>query len=300
MNLNDYVERKRIKNTSDGFFAADISIADILSKSGIDFLLGKDGSEIKTSYFYDDWYVFAIEKQNRFTYGLFKMREQECDKEYGADGDIPGVTVSFVEFHIDKLINCVDDPTDKNRVELSEEIERVVSKKGEKHSATMKEYFIKAESEASYLIAEMYVSFIAGFCNEGYIKVPESFENKKNKRRLSDFIKINNKQAGKTICDGEKIYINNPEDLSDFEKYAILATHTANTSFNSFAAEIQFHAEYLMDIMKIEIPFLSRSVYDSAIRADMSVMGSKFEGFCPYYDDNNKIVRKQAELHGIK
>ena len=85
------------------------------------------------------------------------------------------------------------------------------------------------------------------------------------------FLEENNKAAGHTVCDHEKIYIQNPDSLSVYEKRAILATHAANVSVHSFAAEVRFHARFLTWYARLPIPFLRKSAYDSAIRADMTI-----------------------------
>ena len=38
----------------------------------------------------------------------------------------------------------------------------------------------------------------------------------------------------------------------------------------SFAAEVEYHARYLIGLAKIKIPFFKKTIYDSAIRADMT------------------------------
>ena len=99
------------------------------------------------------------------------------------------------------------------------------------------------------------------------------------------------------ICDHQFIYLEHPQQLCDHEKYAILATHTANTSFHSFAAEIRFHALFLTSLAKIPIPLIWRSPYDSAIRADMSIDDCELQGPTPYYRENSCMVRKQKQTH---
>ena len=81
------------------------------------------------------------------------------------------------------------------------------------------------------------------------------------------------------------------------EAAAILATHTGNTSVFSFAAEVEYHARFLTLFAKIKIPFVGRSVYDSAIRADMTVGDNEFEGPAPFHRPDSKIVKRQYALH---
>ena len=81
------------------------------------------------------------------------------------------------------------------------------------------------------------------------------------------------------------------------ECLAILATHTGNTSVFSFAAEVEYHARFLTPLAKIKIPFYGRSIYDSAIRADMTICDTELEGPAPFYKDDAKIVKRQYALH---
>ena len=51
---------------------------------------------------------------------------------------------------------------------------------------------------------------------------------------------------------------------------------------------------------KIKIPFLGKSVYDSAIRADMSIGDTELQGYTPYYRENSRIVQEQYRYHKDK
>ena len=127
-----------------------------------------------------------------------------------------------------------------------------------------------------------------------------SYKNSSKFARLPRFIESLNKAAGYVICDNEKIHIENRESLTDHEQLAILATHTGNTSVYSFAAEVEYHARFLTPLAKIKIPFFGRSIYDSAIRADMTVGDTEFEGPAPFYRSDSKIVKRQYILHRRK
>ena len=67
-------------------------------------------------------------------YGLLKLREQEHEAEGDspADGDTPGLTISFISFSCEILLDCLVTPTDENRLRLDSEIDRVVARKGQK------------------------------------------------------------------------------------------------------------------------------------------------------------------------
>ena len=153
----------------------------------------------------------------------------------------------------------------------------------------------------------MYTKHIAAFAKNGCLALPDayqaivqksiSYKNSAKFARLPAFMAALNDKAGYVVCDNERIYLRDPECLSGYESAAILATHAGNTSVYSFAAEVEYHARFLTPLAKWKIPFFGRSVYDSAIRADMTVDDTEFEGPAPFYQEGSKIVRRQYELH---
>ena len=303
------IDENNIEKTDDGFLCLNKSISDLLAGKDIYTFPTDNGNELKCDNYYDDWYIYAIEKEYGFVYSLFKLREQEYDMFAGerADYDAPGVTVSFIAYDLTTLMKCLLDPTNENTLAMSDEINRVVARRGQKHNSVLKRYFSKTESKGAYLIAELFIRHILSFTHKGFIIVPQKYEeiysasltlSKDSKeKRLPDFINRNNEAAGRMVCDHDKIYINDPESPDYCEKLAILATHTADTSFNCFAAEVQYHALFLNGLAQIKIPFIG-SIYESAIRADLSIDDSEFEGNAPYHRADSKLVRRHKEQHG--
>ena len=238
-----------------------------------------------------------------------KLREQEHDTEDGspADGDTPGVTISFIAFDTERLLDCLADPSDENRKKLNAEVNRVVAYSGQHHHKALKRYFKNPESQGSYLVADRYVKTIASYASEGKLEVPDfykeivqqsiSYKTSAKLARLPRFVEALNKAAWRVVCDNEYIYLEDRDELTEQETLAILATHTGNTSFYSFAAEVEYHARFLTPLAKIKIPFFGRSIYDSAIRADMTVGDTEFEGPAPFYAETSKIVKRQYELN---
>ena len=143
--------------------------------------------------------------------------------------------------------------------------------------------------------------YIASLSKDGYLPVPERYasvyQTQKTVGRLTAFLEENNRGAGAVICDHKNIYICDPIHPTKWERLAILATHTGNTSFFSFAAEVQYHAKFLTWWTRIPLPFIGRSPYDSAIRADMSIGDGEFTGPTPYYRTNSLIVKAQYDRH---
>ena len=301
-----------VLKTRDGFYLLYKSLSDMLADKGIFDFPDSAGERLACDKFYDDWFLYAVPSDTDYTYSLLKLREQEHDAEDGtpADGDTPGVTISFIAFACEILLECLVNPTDENRVRLDGEINRVVARRGQHHHRDLKRYFVDPKSHGAYLVAEVYAKHIASYAQDGYLDVPEaykeivqksvSYKNSAKLARLPRFIESLNREAGYAVCDHDKIYIKKREEPTAHEAVAILATHTGNTSVYSFAAEVEYHAVFLTPLAKIKIPFFGRSIYDSAIRADMTVSDPEFEGPAPFHQAESKIVKRQCALHQEK
>ena len=294
-----------ILSTRDGFYFIFKSISSILISKGIETFPDREDRILECRNFFDDWFLFAVPDHEDHVYGLLKMREQEHDLEQGmkADGDTPGVTISFISFSADILKSSLENPSAENRKKMGMEINRVVAYPKQNHHPALKKYFIRPQAEAPYLIAETYVNHIASFSSAGTLNVPNAYKEIYLKRsasakyaRVPDFLEENNQNANRVVCDHENIYIQNVKQLSRYEKLSILATNTGNVSVHSFAAEIRYHAMFLSKLMKIRLP-MAGSPYASAVRADMSIGDKEFQGPTPYYDLSGKFVSEQMKYH---
>ena len=292
------VKESDILKTPDGFWLIYKSLSDILSEKEILDFPDSEGKRLLCSRFYDDWFLYAVPGGTVHTYGLLKLREQEYDAEDGspADGDTPGVTISFISFTCEILLACFSDPSDDNRRILDGEINRVVARRGQTHHEDLKRYFLEPKSQGTYLVADLYAKHIAALAVDGVLNLPEQYKTQKSER-LPAFIKELNRKAGYILCDHQRIYIRDPKNPTPYEAAAILATHTGNTSVHSFAAEVEYHARFLTPWAKIRVPLLGRSLYASAVRADMSVGDTEFQGPAPFYRETSRIVKRQASLH---
>ena len=298
-----------VLHTQDGFFLAYQSLSHILAQKSILDFPDSEGRRLSCDCFFDDWFMYAVPDGNDYTYSLLKLREQEHDMDQGtpADGDVPGVTICFISFAYQILLDCLCDPSNENRQKLNAEINRVVARSGQRHHPALKRYFVNPESEGAYLVSSVYTKHIASFGENGslaapdhYREIAEQYACRKNSpkfARLPRFIELLNEEAGRMVCDHKKIYIQDPENPDRYECVAILATHTGNTSVYSFAAEVEYHARFLIPIARFKIPLIGKSVYASAIRADMSVGDAEFQGPAPFYRPDSKIVKKQYLCH---
>ena len=297
------LDNAELQNTPDGFFASTASLSTMLARRGITTVLNSRGESLECGLFFDDWYLYTVPDGAGWVCSLFKMREQESDRKLGrkADGDTPGVTVSFIAMDTAVLLACLQDPTPQNRTQLNTEINRVVAQRGQRHSEALKAYFLCTQSRGAYLIAKLYTDFLASLAKDGCLPVPERYAADRQKRptggRIPQFLEANNRAAGRVICDHCNLYISDPRCPTEQERLALLATHTGNISVFSFAAEVQFHARFLTWWARLPIPLIGRSPYDSAIRADMSIGDSEIVGPTPYYRPNSSITKKQYSCH---
>ena len=301
-----------IVHTQDSFYVAYKSLADILAEKSILDFPDSEGVKLPCSNFFDDWFLYAVPDGDDYVYSLLKMREQEHDlgDDTPSDGDTPGVTISFIVFRHSVLLDCLQNPSDDNRQKLNAEINRVVARRGQSHHAALKQYFANPQSEGAYLTAVLYTKHIATMAENGVLALPDQYLVLAKKyasgkcsakdARIPRFIADLNQKAGSTVCDKENIYIKDRLNPDIFESAAILATHAGNTSLHSFAAEVEYHARFLTPWAKIKIPLFGRSVYDSAIRADMTIGDTEFEGPAPFYKPESKITKRQIQLHPDK
>lgn len=290
--------------TQDGFFAANSSLSQILLTRGITTFPNHRDEERQCDRFFDDWYLYAVPGGADSVYSLFKMREQELDAagKVPADADTPGVTVSFIAFDTKLLSQCLENPSHDNRKALNREIDRVVAAGKQIHHKSLKSYFVSAKAQGPYLIARLYAAKIASFAQNGAVAVPLHYaalckQADFQSQRIPAFLEENNRSAGYTVCDHNAIFIQDANTLSLHETQAILATHTGNATFHSFAAEVRWHARFLVWFAKLPIPGMGSTPYASAIRADMSICDTEMQGFTPYYRLNNRLVRQQEKYH---
>ena len=302
---NGYISSHDYRITEDGFSCICKSLSSILEGSGILFLPDSEGTALECRYFFDDWFVYAVSHNGQTAYSLFKMREQEDDQNRGiqADADTPGVTIAFIAFDADAMKNCLADPSQKHQKLLAVEVNRVAAYRHQSHDRVLKAYFVRTEAEAPYLVADLYVNRVASLGSGNVLKVPDAYrtifekrERSAKFRRLPEFLEENNRHAGRTVCDHYNIIFQDRNHLSEFEKLAVLATHTGNVSFHSFAAEVRFHALFSTKLAAIRIPLIG-SPYESAIRADMSINDREFQGPTPYYNLSGRMVKEQEAYH---
>ncbi|WP_024859109.1 leucine-rich repeat domain-containing protein [Ruminococcus albus] len=326
--LVDYINKGIVdmnytEETVDDFVICKTPLSEILLSCNVNSLTDDGGVDHAVDGNYDDWYIMALNRNGTATYGLYKMREQEYDPDDDDhDNNVPGVTISFVEFDISKLNDVIYHNT-SDTSDLYNEIQKVVQVPDAPYSPELQSYFANVNSEAPYLIAEAYVDKIANSysissipfpqkLNEIYTNiaiinaeiivaminsrkdVPILLAKKAELNKVPNALTDCNKNFGSIIADENTgtIQITSSSNLDYNEKRAILSAYTADTSFNMFAAEVQFHAEYLDDGL------ISDLVYSHVIHADMTIDQSTTDYLTDtYHNPNDSRVVAQANAH---
>lgn len=302
--LKFYISLNDLKATDDGFVICTKPLADIINNMGIfDTDLSQANDNDVQSY-YDDWYLYGVlDESQKTTYSFIKMREQENDyKQDFADLDDPGVTISFVEFDINLLNDLSSMEINANKINsLTDEITRVISSKKQGYSSVLQTYFSATKSDAPYLVANLYIDKIVSTSQDNKIILPTQMKNANN--RVISALEDLNQKSGKTIYDPENncLHVNDTTNLTTEERLSILTAYTSNVSLNSFAAEVEFHSDALVDLKKY-IPIIGREWYERAIRADMAIGEEKESntvgGFDEYYNLESDLVKSQKNEHG--
>lgn len=184
---------------------------------------------------------------------------------------------------------------------MTDEITRVINSKGQSHSSVLQTYFSETKSDAPYLVANLYIDKVASTSQDGKIILPTQM--KDTNTRVISALEDLNKKSGKTIYDPENncLHVEEPTNLTPEERLSILTAYTSNVSLNSFAAEVEFHSDALVDWNK-NIPLLGREWYERAIRAGMAIGEEKesngIGGFDEYYNLESDLVKSQKNEHG--
>ena len=318
---NDIIDMDYTEETDDDFVICKTPLSEILSSCDVNTITDSEGADLPVEGYYDDWYIMALNRNGKATYGLYKMREQEYDSY---DNNDPGVTISFVEFDISKLNDVIYHNT-SDTLALFNEIQKVTKVVDAPYSSELQSYFVDVDSDAPYLIAEAYVDKIANsapFSPQSLIPFPDKLNDiydeidsidaqisystnipsinpnialilvRQKLSRVPDALSDCNNNFGSIIADENTklIHITSSNNLDYYEKIAILSAYTADTSFNMFAAEVQFHADYLYN---------GSIVYSNVLRADMSIGESLPDLLTDtYHNPYNSRVTNQASAHG--
>ncbi len=332
-----------IVSTDDGFSMITVSLANLWLQRGI-YTITLTDDVLQVDKFYDDWYLIGLRENATAVYGMIKMREEESDHvkdangKYTGDLDDPGVSVPFVALNTDTFLQSFTAGSSwvDTWTSIFNDVKKVTGPGRASHDEDLRQYFARPESDGAYLVAETYVKFIVsqygstinasqnlldlfqqieayedGYTNEimngnseGALSVNLVLEQLK---RIPNALEQINTAANREIYNFQtnQIIIQDPQNLSLYEKQAILACFTANVTFNSFAAEVVTHADVLgfsflgWSLYDLVPEYDPIDVYEMALRADMSVGEEAESGFADwYYNLNSNVVQDQISAHG--
>lgn len=289
--------------TRDGFALCPRPLSALLLEKGIRNTGLSSANKADVESYYDDWHLYRVSRE-RTVYGLVKLREQEHDYVPGfSDRDEPSVTVSFIAFPLETLTGlpqgCPPEAPAMGR--FMEAFRDVTERFPQRHDPVLQRYFSDPASEGSYLIAESYVRKLLFLFPDGHVPFPDHYF-LASKRLLRGFAQLN-RAGGHCVIDTQRqrIRIADPTAPTLAEQQALLAFHTGNLSYNSFAAEVKFHADALVQ-WPARIPWAGHNIwYRAAIRADMG-FGPENRlyalALCPYYRPGSRLLREQESFHG--
>lgn len=208
-------------------------------------------------------YVFCIVDAGVETYGLVRF---DTSNEVTS-----GVSLSFREFDMSKLIGC-------KTVELTESLNAVIDKimsntPIDDYDINLVHYFQDWDSLGGYIIADLYISKVITdvFKNSKLIVNTSANDYVKNytcgnykNSDLANAVDKYNELAGRKIYDLDTgvISLSNTNEPTMYEKLMILISHTGNTSYQSFVAEIKSHADW---VLGLDEDILSEHLYSDSI-----------------------------------
>ncbi len=304
------ISQNDIASTNDGFRMIKRSIGDMFRILEITVLNLPNNQTCTVSTDYACWYVFSITRNGETSYGLYYFGEQQ-----DPHAEDPRVSISFAKFDPELLLDCfemwnismVNEALVNHISNVTVETDNCV-----RYDSIIREYFAETASEAPYLIAEEYISFIASTCNsQEQVLVPKvykealSAQDERTDRLVSAIESVDpNGTIYITQNDNDTsndyIQLQDSQNLTSAEKYVILTLYTGDVNFNCFAAEVEYHAEKTN--LFFGNPFLV-SLYNRALCADMSTLESPSpfpsELKDPYHNTESPIVVEQGNEHGI-
>ena len=323
-----YIDMNKMCQTEDGFTICMTPIADIYRNIGFDGYVvytnideDEHGDYTRPDDFYlRDWYLYSVSKNDEVAYSILKLRTYNSSIKA-----TPGVSIPFASIDV----SVFDDNTylDNDHIEfVKQETRRViVCNSDQPYNGIIINYFYNSTSDALYELADIYVGKVI----EDELGENETDENCV-KAVLPGFEETDYQKTALSKCNlydesSKSIKIADSQILSQVEKEAILSCRTNNPNYDSFAAEIVFHAEatlyvsgaifalridptpnstfgweaHLVDSLIAD--WLKKEFYASGIKADLSIddkeTSSMEEWFFKSENSPFLIYQRAAHMH---
>lgn len=272
--------------TDDGFAMCLKDISVLSTSLGYTNINGYDLS------LYTSWYLYGISDVNlrNTVYSILKMRIPS------EEGDNRGVSIPFVSFDINEFY-----PDNSNFGKIIYSMTNAgIRSKADK---ILMNYFSNIDSKGSYLIAESMLNKIIQSNNENTFNYKQTGASKVD--RIMEYLRSN---ESITLNESAGTFTVNSWDQN--AERAILAIHTGNTSFNSFAGEVRYHADAAIDSNYGKYlggtalnRYIDSLIFGAGIKADMAPgeEESKDPLFSKLYlNDDSVYVNQQRNKYGEK
>ena len=278
-------------STDDGFYMMTVPISTLCSRYNISISNTITGDSVANT---SDIFLYRIVNGVSSANGVVILKTENTSSSK--------VSISFIAFDYSKLTDCITLNTPTNVQALENELGRVLTSSNSA-STTLSDYFSEVSSDASYLIAETYIEKIVErtFVNNSLTlsaEVTTALANTTNNKKYNMKAALDVYDTGSVYTvisnngtDLGKITVANVDSLSYNAKNIILMSHTGNTSFHAFAAEVKYHAD------RVNYPFVG----DNARIADMSIKNYKEESYNFAHNtvlgNINNLVEDFVEAH---
>lgn len=236
-----------------------------------------------------NWYLYSVETDEDTVFSLIKLRDTTGYKT------MPSVSVPFIELDINQM-QTYSNPN--NLALLDAEFKKVINQKNAKVNHVLSSYFEQPESDALYVIPQIYVRLvIQNECidqNTNIIYMTEEVSSKYALAALEKY-QVGNSAGNPEIYDDkgtndksdDQIVIVDPYNPTLAEQECILAMRSGNPSYDSFAAEIVYHAERVDNIV----------LRTHTITADLSVGDQKPDEY-KYKKEDGTNLKLQIAVSG--
>lgn len=236
-----------------------------------------------------DWYLYSVETDEDTVFSLIKLRDTT------GYNTTPSVSVPFIELDIDQMQTYSNSD---NLALLDAEFDNIIYAENAKTNHVLSSYFERPESDALYVIPQIYVRLvIQNECIDQNTHIINMTREVSSKYALATLEKY---QVGNSAGNPEIYDDNGTNDKSDdyiviadlynptlAEQECILAMHSGNPSFDSFAAEIVYHAKYADNVL----------VHTHTVKADLNA-GDKQLIEREFKADNSSYIKSQIAVSG--
>ncbi len=298
---NECIGMDTLIQTEDGFTICMTPLSEILMSNSMNYpehgLAFFSNNENGMSMYGNCWYLCSVGTIFGEEFSFIKLR----NKTHISD---PGVSVSFVAFNMD-LLKPYNQLTGEEIDSLNTAMMQCMSgKKSVRYSSILTDYYGNPCSDALYLIADLYIrDVLENECGEsgaGRLEFPNYFPCEYAMNTLEKYLIGGNSEeqiyecVDASIANANWIQIKNVNNPTLAEEQCILAIRTCNPNFDSFAAEIVWHA------VCADIYSSCNMTYKSLYVADLCVADREGDILIELFNYNHEIEYKSQDSYFVE